>query len=229
MKTQRVLYTLLIFISLVCLVLVCLVAARYSYSRLSTIESAGGVILLLVVTAVFWFFRNRTVLHNTKPVSDTTLILGIVLGLLWMVEISINNFITPPLPGRDIIDNIFWGLISVAILVYSVRSSFQDDSFLNGVKVGLWNGIISGLLACCMALLMIVFGMNFILHDPLNIAEWAANTGTTDASTMAAYFAFETFAGAFGHLVLIGAILSSLLGAFGGVIGKGLKLITRPK
>jgi hypothetical protein len=46
---------------------------------------------------------------------------------------------------------------------------------------------------------------------------------------MAAYFAFETFAGAFGHLIILGAVMGCLAGVIGGCVGKGIRLITRWK
>jgi hypothetical protein len=46
---------------------------------------------------------------------------------------------------------------------------------------------------------------------------------------MAAYFAFETFAGAFGHLVVLKVAMGGLLGVLGGSIGKGIKRIFRLK
>jgi hypothetical protein len=40
---------------------------------------------------------------------------------------------------------------------------------------------------------------------------------------MAAYFAYETLTGAFGHLVVLGIAMGGLLGIVGSVIGKGVR------
>ena len=93
--------------------------------------------------------------------------------------------------------------------------------------MGTWSGFVSGLLACCMGLIVIVFGMHFILQDPLNLSEWARRGTGTNTPSMAAYFAFETLAGAFGHLFILGVGMGGPLGILGGSIGKGIKRIIR--
>ncbi len=69
--------------------------------------------------------------------------------------------------------------------------------------------------------------MRFITHDLLNIAEWAGRAVDNHAPTMAAYFAFETFAGAFLHLTVLGIAMGGLLGIVGGMIGRGARLAGR--
>jgi len=76
-----------------------------------------------------------------------------------------------------------------------------------------------------MALSMIVFGMRWITQDPLNIAEWAVRGAQSEAPSMAAYFAFETYAGAFLHLIVLGLMMGLLLGLIGGLVGKGIQMI----
>ena len=70
-----------------------------------------------------------------------------------------------------------------------------------------------------MGLAVVVFGMPWLLQDPLNLAEWSVRQANTPA-TMAAYFAYETFAGAFLHLIVLGIIMGALLGIVGGVGGR---------
>ena len=211
------------------MMLVSLVALRYSYSSLSAIESGAGFIILLAIVGSLWLYRNPTNRHRNPGEREAATLFGIVLGLLWIIEISINNFVAPPLPARDIIDNIFWAIIAISILVFSVTRTYQSDSFARGIEAGIWNGFVSGLLACCMGLLVIVFGMRFILQDPLNISEWAGRGAGSSALSMAAYFAFETLAGAFGHLIVLGIAMGAILGVLGGRIGKGIKRIVGPR
>ena len=79
-----------------------------------------------------------------------------------------------------------------------------------------------------MALSLIVFGMRFIAQDPLNISEWAVCRADSGAPTMAAYFAYETFAGAFSHLIVLGIVMGCLLGLLGGSIWKINKTLWQP-
>ena len=184
---------------------------------------------MLAIAGSLWLYRNRQSRYMNSAERNGVIFFGIIIGLLWVIEISINNFIAPPLPARDIIDNIFWAIIAFSILSFSIIQAYQKDSLVHGIEAGIWNGFVSGLLACCMALIIIVFGMRFILQDPLNISEWIGRGTGGIAPTMAAYFAFETFAGAFGHLIILGLVMGSLLGVIGGSIGKGIKFIARMK
>lgn len=228
-STKNTLYSTLIVLSIISMLLVGIVSFRYSYDSLSAIESGIGFIVLLALAGALWLYRNRPSKYMNSAERNNVIFFGIVFGSLWVIEISINNFIAPPLPARDIVDNIFWAIIAFSILSFSIIQAYQNKSLVHGIEAGIWNGFVSGLVACCMALIMIVFGMRFILQDPLNVNEWLGRGTGITAPNMAAYFAFETFAGAFGHLIILGIIMGSLLGVIGGSVGKGIKLIVRLK
>jgi hypothetical protein len=224
---MKSLFSILLAVTIISLVLVLIVALLYSYSTLSIIESGAGLTLLIAVAGFLWLYPRRIGPRHDSPETHRAILAGMVLGLLWIIEININNFAAPPLPARDIIDNIFWAIIALSILFLAVFQAYRTASIIRGVKIGLWSGIISGLLACAMALLIIVFGMHFITRDPLNVTEWAEYGATSDAPSMAAYFAFETLAGAFGHLIILGIIMGGLLGIIGGFLGKSLQWASR--
>ncbi len=152
---------------------------------------------------------------------------GLAGGILWVLEIGMNNFIAPPLPLCDILDNIFWGVIALIILTHCGWSAFRASSIRTGIEAGNWSGFVSGILACCMALNMIVFGMFFITQDPLNITEWAVRGTESGTPSMAAYFAFETLAGGLMHLLNLGLIMGLLLGMIGGVLGRATQFISQ--
>lgn len=142
------------------------------------------------------------------------------MGLLWAVEIGINNLVAPPLPERDIIDNLFWAAIAILIFLGSLTAAYRARRFRSGAIFGFWSGLVSGAVACSMALAVIVFGMRFLQRDPLNLAEWAARSTSEVAPSMAAYFAFQTLAGALMHLVVLGMGMGVLLGVVGGAVGR---------
>jgi len=223
MISSRAPFTVLICLALAGLVLVPVIAFRYGYSDLTFFEAAAGFFLLIATGAGAWFFFRR----RGEVDHSGALRLGLGLGLLWAVEISINNFIAPPLPARDIIDDTFWAAIALAILAYALARALRTGSLLRAIQAGAWSGLSSGLLACVMALAVIVFGMESITRDPLNVAEWAARGTAVPAPSMVAYFAFETFAGAFLHLVVLGLAMGLLLGLVGGLSGKGLRSIKK--
>ncbi len=219
-QTRTTLFSILFAVSIVGLALVPIVALLYSYSTLSAIESGAGFAILITVAGFLWLVRRRSGQRKDSRATHRAIPVGMILGLLWMVEISINNFVAPPLPARDFIDNIFWAVIALSILIFAILRAYQTDSLARAMEAGAWSGFVSGLLACCMALSIVVFGMRFLTQDPLNVAEWAEFGASSQAPTMAAYFAFETLAGAFGHLIVLGIVMGGLLGAVGGGLGK---------
>jgi hypothetical protein len=155
---------------------------------------------------------------------------GAVTGILWVLEISFNNFINPAIStghARFIVDNTAWGIIALIILIASIRQSVQTRNSASALRVGASSGIVSGLFACLMGLSLIVFGMRFLLRDPLNIQEFASRGSASQSKDMATYFAYETMTGALGHLLAIGLLMGLLLGLLGGAIAK-LVLWTKP-
>ena len=90
--------------------------------------------------------------------------------------------------------------------------------------MGTWTGFASGAVACLTALALVIFGMSLLLSDPVNLTEWANRAKGSTAPTMASYFAFETLAGAFLHLVALGVGMGFVLGVVGGALGKLAKL-----
>jgi len=182
-------------------------------------ESVGilvSVLLISVLTILLWMLRNKIVNERQRK----NVIAGLCIGLLWTIEISVNNFIRPGLPLRDTIDNLFWGVIELLILITAAYDVYKSDRFIDGIKSGFWSGLASGAVACLSALLVIVFGMKFILIDPLNIKEWTDVKISVNSPGMDVYFAYQTFAGAIGHLFILGLILGMIIGCLGGLLGK---------
>ena len=187
-------------------------------------EALGCLIsfVLLTITLTFlWLKKKKLIDDNQKRNIE----FGLYFGLLWTIEISINNFLKPELPYRDIIDNIFWAIITLLILITAIHDAYHSKKYLSGVKSGLWTGFASGAVACLSALLLIVFGMRYILSDPLNIKEWSDKVPVPNASGMAVYFAYQTFAGAIMHLFILGIIFGLITGFIGGLIGWILRKI----
>jgi len=67
---------------------------------------------------------------------------------------------------------------------------------------------------------MTVFGMKFILLDPLNIKEWSDLKESSGYSDISVYFAYQTFTGTLGHLFVLGIVMGLILGTIGGISGK---------
>jgi len=175
----------------------------------------SSVILMTAGLMILWIFRDKII----NDLQKRNVALGLAFGLLWTIEISINNLIRPGLPLRDNIDNIFWATIAILILIAAIRDAYQTNKFLNGMKSGFWTGVASGAIACLSTLIIIVFGMKYILMDPLNIKEWNDIKATENSPGMNVYFAYQSFAGAIMHLFILGALMGLFLGIIGGFIG----------
>jgi hypothetical protein len=215
---------LLLGILLLSAILVLVIAFRYAYDTSSRMAGGGGFILLLAALGVTWWVSRTARRDNAPAALDRITLLGLALGLLWTIEIGINNITAPPLPGRDTIDNSFWALIALGILIASVVAAYSSGRLKAGLAVGTCSGFARGAVACVTALALIVFGMPLLLSDPVNLAEWANRAKGSTAPTMASYFAFETLAGALLHLVALGVGMGFVLGGVGGALGKLAKL-----
>jgi hypothetical protein len=169
----------------------------------------------LILLGLTWFLIAWSRRDYTRAQATPIFLavpVGIGAGLVWVIEIEINN-------------NIFWAMIALMILAIAFFAATMGNRALDGVTAGVWCGLTSGLLACTAALIVIVFGMELLLKDPPNLAEWAAVAARPAIPTMAQYFAFETLAGAFLHLTVLGVGMGALLGLVGGVFGKGFKAL----
>jgi hypothetical protein len=194
------------------------------YSWPTGLEALGclvSIILMIAVLLSFWILRDKII----NDLQKRNVALGLCFGLLWTVEISINNLIRPGLPLRDNIDNIFWAFIALLILITAIRVAYKTSKILNGVKSGFWSGIASGAIACLTALIFVVFGMKYLLMDQLNIQEWTDIKAEVDSPGLDVYFAYQTFTGAIMHLFILGAIMGLFLGIIGGLIGRTLQFV----
>jgi hypothetical protein len=206
------------------LLLVVLILLRYPGNAATTstywLYGAGAVGVLALVAGGIVFWRGQT-LANAGPIYTLGVRGGLVLGLLWVVEISFNNVVPPEIStgaARFIVDNAAWLGIWLGTVALGFVGSLRTGRVATGLLIGLWSGLISGGLACLTALLLIVFGMPLLLRDPLNQAEWIKYGAEDGAPDMATYFAYETLAGAFWHLVFLGVLAGGALGGFGGLL-----------
>src|SRR3954471_3813385 len=78
------------------------------------VEALGilGILLVILFSFMLWI---RIEAHHSAIQSNSLGFASWVV-LLWTVEIGMNNIVRPPLPARDIYDNIFWRMIAILIL-----------------------------------------------------------------------------------------------------------------
>lgn len=190
---------------------------------LQALECLVSVFILCVTFLFLWKANLRQLNYD----QDRSIRLGLFFGILWTIEIGINNIIRPGLPLRDIVDNSFWVTIALLILGLSIFYARRTKKISRGIISGFWSGLASGAVACLTALLLIVFGMELILRDPLNIKEWSDVKTSSDLPGMAVYFAYQTLMGALMHLVILGVVMGLLLGFIGGILGKAFSMLRK--
>jgi len=207
------------------ILLVIIIYIKYCIPNIPAGFQALGCLVSVIILTVTILFIDKLKFIWFNILQNKDVEIGLYIGLLWSVEIGINNFARPGLPLRDIVDNIFWGLVAFLIFLTSIFNAKQTKEISQGVKSGFWSGLASGAVACLTALLLIVFGMNLILLDPLNIKEWSEMKSNTNLSSMPVYFAFQTIAGAIMHLIILGALMGIILGFIGGIIWKTFNIL----
>jgi hypothetical protein len=215
------------FLLVLCAALVALMNVRYPALQWSLKIEAAACLVSFIMLIVLALLINRFK-HELSDKSKKNLTAGLYFGLLWTIEIGMNNIIQPELPLRDHLDNIFWGTIGVLILYISCKDAFDSKKIIAGIKAGFFSGFASGIVACLTALILICFGVKLLLKDPVNIDEWSDIKTKTNYPDMAFYFAYQSFAGAMMHLIILGMIMGLLLGIIGGLAGKLLGLRTIP-
>lgn len=212
------------------LIVVALVRYPGNAATMNGYRILGAVSLLVLLASGAWvFWRGRRATDADTPiVLRMGIVGGFFLGLLWVIEIGFNNFVPPDIStgaARGVVDNVFWAIIAVGILGLSVMGAYRTRRVWSGVRVGLWSGFVSGLVACLMGLFLVVVWMRLLLRDPLAISEWAALGASNGAPDMATYLAYETMAGAIGHLTVLGVAMGLLLGIIGSLVGYGVALL----
>ena len=214
---------ILLCILLLSAIFASIITLRYGYSASYLTAGGLGFVTLLATSGATWLITRPTRQREAPAVLDKSTLVGLALGFLWVVEIGVNNVVAPPLPARDTIDDIFWALIAVGILAASIVAAYRSGRIKHGISAGTWSGFVSGAVACGTALALVVLGMSLLLSDPINLAEWSSRARDSTAPTIASYLAWETFAGAFGHLLVLGLGMGFVLGVIGGLLGKAAK------
>ena len=119
-------------------------------------------------------------------------------------------------------------LINLYVILFTaIYQAYRVRKISAGINAGFWSGLASGAVACLTALVLIVFGMNLILLDPLNAREWSDVKAANGLQSMAVYFAYQTLAGAMMHLVILGAMMGLILGLIGGLAGRMISMLKK--
>ncbi len=193
--------------------------------------AAGGAALLALIAFGVWIGVRGVGARGMEASAalGRGLWLGCLCGLLWVVEIGFNNFVSPEVStaqARGVVDNGIWAAVALLILGVAVRCAYETRRVAIGLQAGYWCGLVSGLMASLMGLLLVVVWMGFLLRDPLAIQEYAERGLASGESDFAAYVAYETMPGAvLGHFLVLGVGMGAALGGLGGALGRGFRAL----
>ena len=193
------------------------------YPSILTPLSTGVIYLaLFVATLAGYVIIALRWLHPSTPDAICALRQGsrwgLVIGGLWLIEVIAGNLASP---------SQVWALpayFCAALLAYLLPalagflSARQTGRISTGALTGLWCGLVSGLLTFLQLMLIISLFLDVARHDPQNIRQFHQS----QAPDLTTFIIGDALAGAIAHLLLIGPLLCTGVGAIGGVIGAAL-------
>ena len=142
---------------------------------------------------------------------------GAVFGGLWVVEMTVANewygrgtWLLVPYFGSIV------GVWSLNVLAGAL-TAYRYRRIAAGVLVGLWAGLVSGLVGLATMQLQVLLTLPVLRADPQNIAE--AQRTHTDLTT---YIVGEQVAAGISHLVVVGMIVGTALATLGAVVGRAI-------
>ncbi len=206
-------------------VLLCLLVTGYSLFRFPGILLPPQVaiifagvfhVVLLIYVVIVWRSTQSTD-SNEAWIAHRGATWGIIVAGFWLIEIVAGNLLDP---NHRAVQIIYFGssIIAFAVPFFAgIWGAKRSGTIRAGTLVGLWSGIVSGLLTFLSLMAVTYLFINNMLKDPQNILQFQRS----GAPNLVTFIIGDSLAGATGHLV-IGLVLGPGLGTIGGVICKAL-------
>ena len=169
------------------------------------------------------------------PDPDGTLLraatwVGVILGLGWVIEISVNAALPVPVTQvhwRDLFDDVVWALVAAGMVLAGAIMARRTRRFAAGAWSGAWAGLVSGLIACLASLALDTALIGLVARDPSERTEFVLRGAAQGFHDVAAYAARQTLFGSLLHLVFLGVLMGVALGAVGAAVGTSRALSPR--
>jgi hypothetical protein len=199
---------------------------RYPATLTITDESlvllAMGITLILYVSITL--YGTRAAIQIDQQVARFGTGFGILIGILWMTEVLSGNLGDPSNPVIMVLYRGCTLLVILSALFAGMISSRKSGRLRSACLVGVWSGLINGLLTAITALLMTYIFMDILKYNAQNVQEFLRNPqGAPDIMT---FLTGDIIVASMSHL-LIGPILGVVLGGIGGLLGKGWHITER--
>jgi len=150
---------------------------------------------------------------------------GVVVGNLWWIELLEANVWRLTGPWLTVL---YFGPTLAAVLVPGIAAALttrQTGRIRSGLAVGLWSGMIGGLLTFLGGTAILwVFNASF-LQDPQNMQEFLRSHAQGLAPDLQTYIVGDLLAGLIAHLALIGIAIGAVVGAIGALVGQAWRKV----
>jgi hypothetical protein len=155
-------------------------------------------------------------------------IFGLLIGAMWIGEVLLGN-----LGGTSIFGNLrgfhphvyalgpWLALSAVGVTAMGgAVAAYQTRSIGVALRVGLWSGLISGVIALVTIVSVVVLFHDAVMKDPSNIHEFARGAHHVPSEAeLPRFIHADGLAGGVNHL-WIGPLLGVTVGGVGAVMGK---------
>lgn len=205
----------------------CVLAVAYSIHRYPEIVAppSAAIFSSLFLAGLLWYgFAALRWTRVTTPADFMVLSYGarwgVVIGLVWIVEVVGGNVIVPHQLGASI--GVLSALVAAILpVVAGAIGAARTGRIGTGARIGFWSGVVSGLitfvaLASVGFLVVNVPGFPGI-ETPRNVSR------PLTADELAAFNLGDYLAAGVNHMVLVGGLFGSAAGAIGGVLSRALR------
>ncbi len=206
--------------------IVCVGIAVVQYPASTQQEVLYALALVLLVACGVVVVRGT---WSATLAGATALRLGTLFGLLigacWVVELYAANlagtsagWVLPVYRGSTFMAGVVFPL--AAGIVAAARTERSGT----GAAVGFWSGLIGGLITFLALMGMTYVFMSNFQQDPQNVRSYLES----GERTLSAFIVGDSLFASCSHLLLIGMLWGSVLGAVGGAIGLSLARARKP-
>jgi hypothetical protein len=198
--------------------------ARFPQITGSPLPYVALAIVALVIVGVpagFVLLATRAPTGPARLVCRYSLLLGSILGVIWITYSLVTHFVIPNGDQPTINAILLWSVLVVTALAMLVGSGVvarHTRQFSTGFATSLATGFLTGVLAMLTIVLMLDIGMGFLVRH-MNTAELAGFASSGWANRQAWYYWNEEFFGSLGDFILL-VLSGAVLGALGAGIGR---------
>ena len=186
----------------------------------TSLLSIGAATAILVIYAGLVFVFSPRLYRRNPLILQAAIVFGLIAGVIFVSEI-LWEYLTLPADNTQLGYLEFGGVFFVYFLS-SVLVAYRSRKMGQAVLTGIASAMIASLiwLIAVLAVFYLFRGspqQAQVFRAEGNYADFT-QSGMSDFNT----FIMEDFLGAAAYHLLLGPIVATILGAFGGLIGKGL-------